>query len=169
MSSAANPPSEQHFTLDKWRLYFHETNSNNWDASTYIFVADIFSLEQFWTVMAALGQDIISGTYLFLMRGDIPPRWEHYLNNKGGSYSMRISKDQAAEVWKLYSVDMVSENLATAPDIIQGISISPKKNHCVIKVWNKDSKVGKISKIPCLHPSVAKDGIHYTLHVDRSM
>jgi hypothetical protein len=42
------------------------------------------------------------------------------------------------DAWRELSLRLVIEQLCSVPDLINGISISPKKGFCVIKIWNKN-------------------------------
>jgi hypothetical protein len=60
-------------------------------------------------------------------------------------------------------------NVATVPeDIIQGITISPKKGFHVIKLWNKEaSKFNKSTGLAVIDKRVAD--VRYTPHVEKKM
>ena len=75
---------------------------------------------------------------LFLMRKGINPMWEDPLNCKGGCFSYKISNKHVSSVWKMLSYILVGESLSHDKSIrknINGITISPKKHFCIIKIW----------------------------------
>jgi len=75
---------------------------------------------------------------LFLMREGISPTWEDSRNRAGGSFSYKVSNKIVPNIWRDLTYVLVGETLGTSNAIqsnINGITISPKKNFCVIKVW----------------------------------
>ena len=60
-------------------------------------------------------------------------------NNKdGGSFSYKISNHLLEDVWKKLVYALLGNTLTDDENIlknINGISISPKKNYCIIKLW----------------------------------
>jgi hypothetical protein len=80
---------------------------------------------------------------LFLMRDGILPMWEDNKNKNGGCFSYKVNNKNVASVWKNLSYTLVGECLTTDKRLrpnITGITISPKKNFCIIKIWlsNRD-------------------------------
>ena len=63
-----------------------------------------------------------------------------YLTTRGRlfCFSYKISNKNVASVWKNLSYTLVGETLTEEKTIranINGITISPKKNFCIIKIW----------------------------------
>jgi len=78
----------------------------------------------------------------FIMREHIQPIWEDQNNIKGGCFSLKIYKENIQEKLFELSALLLGENLGKTDDIsnnINGISISPKKNYYIIRIWIKDS------------------------------
>jgi hypothetical protein len=72
------------------------------------------------------------------MRDGIKPMWEDPKNKKGGCFSYKINNKNVSSVWKNLSYSLVGESLTEDVNVrpcINGITISPKKNFCIIKVW----------------------------------
>ena len=83
------------------------------------------------------------------MKNNIKPIWEDYENSKGGCLSYKINTDYVYEVWKKLNYYLIGETLINDKEIIyniNGISISPKKNFCIIKLWIKDTQIFKKSQ-----------------------
>jgi hypothetical protein len=69
------------------------------------------------------------------------PMWEDENNKNGGVWSFKITKEEADDVWFKLCTYMIGENICENVEIckyINGISISPKKNFCIVKIWNSD-------------------------------
>ncbi len=166
---AAPIAGPEHRLSNYWKFYFHRTDDSKWNRSSFVDIAKVASVEQYWSIQKELGHDITESAYIFLMAGEVPPLWESHENVKGGSYSMRIPRRVAAEVWERYAAAMLAEDLVPAPDRIVGMSIAPKKAHCIIKLWNLQVKDRNETHVKRLHEAVSADGIHYTPHVERRM
>ena len=82
------------------------------------------------------------------MRKGIKPMWEDKLNRDGGSFSFKIINKNVKEIWDNLSCLLAGEcifNLDSDDNLnINGITISPKKNFCIIKIWVKDCSKNKI-------------------------
>ena len=78
---------------------------------------------------------------LFLMREGVSPTWEDDKNRDGGSFSYKLQNRLVPEAWKELSYRLVGETLlepVAQARKVNGITISPKKNFCIIKVWMCD-------------------------------
>jgi hypothetical protein len=97
---------------------------------------------------------------LFLMRNNIDPLWEHKDNIRGGSWSIKLQKGDLYDIWTTISIYLINENISD--ENINGISISPKKNFCIIKIWTKNNNtdITKINKIE----TISYDGIIFKAH-----
>ena len=80
---------------------------------------------------------IVKNCMLFLMRKGIQPTWEHEKNRHGGCFSYKINNRQVTNSWKNLSYVLLGETLTESKlsKYINGITISPKKNFCIIKIW----------------------------------
>jgi hypothetical protein len=126
---------------DKWVLWFHNPNDTNWDFSSYMNVYEINSIETFWDVFNNINKSNVENGMFFMMRKDIKPLWEDDKNKEGGCWSFKILKKNIFDSWLDVCVNCVNETLARDSEninLITGISISPKKSFCIIKIWNND-------------------------------
>jgi len=77
------------------------------------------------------------------MKDGIQPIWEDTENKKGGCWSFKIIKKDIYNSWLELSIHLLGGYiLKSTNDVsqINGISVSPKRSFCIIKIWNKDSK-----------------------------
>jgi len=75
---------------------------------------------------------------LFLMRDGIKPIWEDVKNRNGGCFSYKISNKSVYSVWKELCYVIVGNTISNKSSFVSGVSgitISPKKNFCIIKLW----------------------------------
>ena len=82
----------------------------------------------------------------------------------GGSWSLKISKNEIKKKWDRISIALLGENISLdKSNIINGISISPKKNFCIIKIWNRDKKFNIVSLLNMIE-GVSFEGMIYKPH-----
>ena len=123
----------------KWNLYYHLPNNTDWDLSSYSnLVASIDTLETVIKVNEKLTENVVKNCMLFVMREGITPMWEDPKNRKGGSFSYKISNKYVPDIWKHLFYLLCGESLCTNEEYnqyVNGITVSPKKNFCIIKIW----------------------------------
>ena len=123
----------------KWHLYYHLPDNKNWDLSSYTTIlGDIHTAEEVIAINEIIPDQVVKSCMLFLMRTGITPMWEDPKNRKGGCFSYRISNKQVPEIWKTLFYLCCGETLTSNPKDfhhINGITISPKKNFCIVKIW----------------------------------
>ena len=81
---------------------------------------------------------------LFAMRDGITPMWEDKQNRNGGCFSFKVLNKQVYQVWKTLFYALCGETLCRDrkySNLINGITISPKKSFCIVKVWLRDCSV----------------------------
>ena len=103
---------------------------------------------------------------LFVMRAGITPMWEDIKNRDGGCFSFKVANRIVHEVWKnlFYSLcgETLSENSKYNKNI-NGITISPKKNFCIIKIWLINCDLQDPSILTHI-PNLSKQGCLFKKH-----
>ena len=131
--------SPKYQLLGKWDLYYHLPHDNKWDVSSYtIILGDIDYAEKVIAINESIPESVIKSCMFFVMRTGITPMWEDPKNRLGGCFSYKVINKQVAEVWKTLFYMMCGETLTTNKshsNHINGITISPKKNFCIVKIW----------------------------------
>jgi hypothetical protein len=135
----AEAEEEDTFLNDTWSVYFHDPLDVNWNLQSYIRLHNICTVEDFWTVHHALAGKLCHGMFFF-MRIDTFPCWDDPSNIKGGCLSMKVLKENLEKFWLTMCMRVASETLLLPQyhdkhDVINGISASPKKYFCVVKIW----------------------------------
>lgn len=132
----------EHITNDKWDLYYHLPTDPNWDLRSYkIIMKDIQNYESALALNNNIKSGVVKNCMLFLMRSGITPRWEDPNNRNGGCFCYKVHNKTVYQSWTLLFKYIISETLSNNPKInsnINGITISPKKNFCIIKIWMKN-------------------------------
>ena len=133
-----------HKLNDKWVLYHHLPSNKDWTLSGYdVVMKDIDSVEKLITLNESIPEDIVKYSMLFLMKQGITPLWEDPKNITGGNFSYKVINKNVHEVWKQMFYLICGGSLCVDPahnQYLNGITISPKKNFCIIKVWMNTSQ-----------------------------
>ncbi len=125
-----------HKLENKWSLWFHKINDHNYTLSGYNKIYEFDKVEYFIKLYREINN--FSAGMFFLMKDDIKPMWEDEKNIKGGCWSFKVLKKNINSLWYNLSILIISNNiLETMEDhkFINGISLSPKINNCIIKIW----------------------------------
>jgi len=137
--------THRHDLLGKWNLYYHLPHDKNWELSSYkTIMPDIDSAEKMISINENMSENIVKHSMLFVMRKGITPMWEDPKNRDGGCFSFKVINKQVPAVWKSLFYSLCGESLCIDSKynpIMNGITISPKKNFCIIKIWMKDCSI----------------------------
>jgi hypothetical protein len=88
-----------------------------------------------------INETIVVKSMLFIMRDGILPMWEDPRNKNGGCFSFKIPSNIIHSVWWDFVFLLCGETLMNDPakkQLINGLTISPKYDHSIIKIWFKD-------------------------------
>jgi hypothetical protein len=150
---------------DKWVLYHHLPSDKNWTLSGYtVIIKDMDTVEKTISINELLPDIIVKYSMLFLMRSGISPLWEDPKNACGGNFSYKVVNKHVHEVWKQMFYLLCGESLCIDPKYnpyINGITISPKKNFCILKIWLSTKKYQDPSIITPI-PNLTKHGAVFT-------
>ena len=127
-----------HNLSDKWTLWAHLPHDTDWSAASYIKIHKLTSVEESICLKEALNEEVVLNCMLFLMLGDVLPMWEDKNNCSGGCFSYKISNKHVFETWWELVFCLLGRTITTHDDFrksIMGITISPKKNFCIVKIW----------------------------------
>lgn len=132
-----------HLLKQHWTLWAHLPHNTDWSLKSYIPVATFTTIEETIAVMETLPTKVIENCMLFIMKKGVWPTWEDTQNRNGGGFSYKISNKNVSVVWKELSYMLVGETISKNSDFVSsvvGITISPKKNFCIIKIWMSNCK-----------------------------
>jgi hypothetical protein len=151
---------------DSWALYYHLPDDSRWDLASYtLLVSGINDAEKLISFNEVIPDVIVKNAMLFLMRGTIQPIWEDERNRKGGYISFKVLNKYVYMVWKTMVYGVCGETLFEKPEdnaVINGLSISPKKSFCIIKVWLSDGEKRNAVFTPIANLLTGPDDIKYT-------
>jgi hypothetical protein len=151
----------------KWDLYFHLPNDKDWKLTSYkIINKDISNVDELITTNEYLSDKIVKYCMLFVMRSGITPMWEDPQNRKGGCFSYKVSNKHVYDIWKIlfYSLcgETLCKNIEKSP-LLNGITISPKKNFCIVKIWLLNCSLQDPSEIIDI-PNLSTQGCIFRKH-----
>ena len=124
-----------------WCLWYHSINDTNLKKNSY---KNLFTLKNLFDVKCI--NDIIDKIHLqngmfFIMRENIFPTWEDPDNRNGCCISFKVPSSFLKEQWNTILNGVLSEDIltdSTNTEYINGISIAPKKEFNIIKLWLRD-------------------------------
>lgn len=160
-------PTPQHSLLDKWNLYYHLPHDKNWALSGYTIIMDsIDTIEKVIALNETIHENIVKNCMLFVMREGITPMWEDPRNRNGGCFSYKVINKAVPEVWRNLFYALSGESLCVDDSHnkhINGITISPKKNFCIIKIWLDTASLQDPNVIIQI-PNLSKQGCLFKKH-----
>ena len=164
MHSSNNENAEESLKYplrSQWTFYAHLPHDTNWKLDSYKKLSDFDFMEKVIAINETVPEQMIKNCMLFLMRSHVKPIWEDKHNRDGGCFSYKISNKDVATVWRHLSYLATGESLLLdkhkTKAKINGITVSPKKNFCIIKIWldgcgNKDATTINYSNIKGISP-----------------
>ena len=133
-----SPSAVEHTLHDKWVLWAHLPHDTDWSLKSYIKIIELETMEQVISLYNSVPALMVKNCMLFLMRKGINPTWEDPKNSEGGCFSFKVSNKNVPSVWKSLSYLLTGETLSNNykfQESITGITISPKKSFCILKIW----------------------------------
>jgi hypothetical protein len=146
-----------------WTLYYHDPNTTSYVIESYIPLITFHTVEELGALSSLLQEKHVLNGMFFLMREGIEPVWESKDNRDGGAWSIKVYAEKVYRLFMDIIFMTVGETLCRDDVEINGITISPKPKFCLIKIWNRDSKVTDTTVIntPAF---IAKESIQYKPH-----
>jgi hypothetical protein len=127
-----------HALNNKWNLWAHLPQDPDWTVSSYKKIYKFTNVEETIAITESLPESLLKNCMLFIMKDGISPMWEDPKNRNGGCFSYKISNKNVTEVWCNLTYLLVGESISkNSPFVnnVTGITISPKKNFCIVKIW----------------------------------
>jgi hypothetical protein len=158
---------QQHIILqDSWNLYAHLPHDTNWMLDSYKNILRFNTIEESIALFETLPDSMVKNCMLFLMKNDIKPIWEDPLNRNGGCFSFKVSNKDVVKAWKYLCYSIIGRTISKNKTLLNGVNgatISPKKNFCIIKIWVKDCNTINTKFIQAV-PGLDKTGVIFKKH-----
>lgn len=129
---------------NNWQVYIHYPNDINWNLDSYKFISNINNIETAIKLFNLISDELYTKCMFFLMRNNITPTWEDINNINGGAFSYKINNSHTKQIWKKICYQTIGETLLkdiTNSTNINGITLSPKKNFSILKIWTKNCNI----------------------------
>ena len=152
-----------------WCLWAHYPHESNWSPESYIKIHTFQTVEDMIAINETLilSDVLLKSCMFFLMRESILPFWEDDSNKHGGCFSYKVQNKIIVECWKKLTYSTVGNSISSDQDFnecVNGITISPKKYFCIIKVWMKNKEHQNPDIICKGIPGIITDGCIFKLH-----
>jgi len=127
--------------LSEWTLWCHlpfRTNQDDWTLGSYKNVYTFSDLKDVMATMETMPDKFFLNSVLFIMRKGVSPMWEDKAHRKGGCFSFKVPNKYVGGVARQLTYAMVGETISNLREFnqnVSGISISPKKGSCTVKIW----------------------------------
>jgi hypothetical protein len=153
----------------KWILWYHDPNNSDYSLESYIRISEITTVEDFWTIVEAISSEAWNSGMFFLMRDGYRPLWDAPENDKGGAWSKKVDASETFNVFVDCMVHSIAGKFLTKNnDTVVGITLSPKGNFHIIKIWNNSTTISDRKLFsPTLRMKLGDD-IAYKAHNLRS-
>lgn len=137
----------------KWVLWLHYPNDQNWGMTGqdhYNRVMEITDMKQVISLNKHMEDSLIQQCMVFIMKDGIQPIWEDPHNREGGRFSFKIPNQVVPDVWRKMTMHLLGGTLVEDPEFAQrinGLTISPKRAFCIVKLWMKDCTYTDVSPV----------------------
>jgi hypothetical protein len=171
-AAPATGPVTHPIPTGSWSVYYHEPEDDTWTVESYKKLQTVSSWEGMGTLLRELGPHKTTNGLLRVMRGDNSPLWEDNANFlHGGTYCLKVWRRNAIDVFNRYLAAAALGICAKDPaNTIIGVTISPKRESCIIKIWNLDTKrFGKPTDLEILHDDIKYEEILYRRNTEQRM
>ncbi|MBW0543052.1 hypothetical protein O181_082767 [Austropuccinia psidii MF-1] len=154
----------KHPLYSSWTLWFDNASNSaknnkasNWDDLIQR-VMEVESVEEFWGLYNNIVPPslIHVGSNYYLFKGGIKPAWEDPSNQKGGRWTIQLSRDRSRDLidkWWLYTMlAAIGETFETPftangkppanmcfTDEVTGVVVSSRKSFFRISIWTRSS------------------------------
>ena len=149
----------------KWCLWYHSINDNKWTKESYKKIININNLLDYHFLQKNFERQHLQNGMFFVMRDDIFPTWEDPKNRMGGCVSFKYDNNILKEFLRIILL-CITGNLSTDGNLneINGISISPKKEFNITKIWLKDDSKDYKKIVKEYDPLIKLDKSIYKKH-----
>lgn len=142
-----------HILNDQWTLWAHLPHNADWSLKSYIPIMTFKTMEDAISVTESLPPVLVKNCMLFIMKKGINPSWEDPQNREGGSFSYKVANEDVPRTWSELTYRLVGGTIGTGSfnQCVTGITISPKKLFCVVKIWMTSCSHQNASAISAVH------------------
>lgn len=126
----------------QWSLWYHSVTDKSWKKNSYKELFTIKDLYGLKTIHDVIMRHHLQNGMFFMMRDDIFPTWEDPDNREGCCISFKVGSDVLKEQWMMIVNQVLGEDILHEmgeTTEINGISVAPKKEFNIIKLWMRNN------------------------------
>ena len=132
---------EPYSLKSEWTLWFHSIKDNNWNKGSYKKIYTLTNYFDYPLLLSIFKQNHYQNGMFFIMKSGIFPNWEDPHNRMGGCLSFKVPSEKVINSWNQILVNCINETIMKCDNNkVNGISISPKKEFNIIKIWFSDNE-----------------------------
>jgi len=152
-----------------WILWYHDPENHDYSLNGYVRIADLSTPQQMWSVIEAIPKDAWECGMFFFMRDGFKPLWDCPENEHGGSWSKKVDISNIYDIFIDLMVHCVANDvLVKNKETLAGITVSPKGQFSIIKVWNTSIAINDRTNLNVKIPMFpVGDDVTYTAHKSR--
>ena len=152
-----------------WVLWYHDPASKDYSIKGYVRIAEVTTIQQFWTLVDSIQKEAWECGMFFFMKGKILPMWDAPENEHGGTWSKKIEISKTYDAFIDLMVHCITDELMNSKnETLVGLTLSPKGQFHIFKIWNT---LSSISKTDVLNQNMTffpiTDDVVYTPHKAR--
>lgn len=133
-----------HSLCTKWCLWAHLPHDTDWSINSYKKIHTFDTLEDGIALCSIIPDKMVKNCMLFLMKDGILPTWEDKANKNGGCFSYKVANKNVHDNWTKMFYLLIGATISKNNEFyskINGITISPKKSFCILKIWTEDCSI----------------------------
>ena len=156
-----------HLLSNKWTIWIHMPLDKDWSLSGYKNIITLDNVENSIAIISIMPDILIKYSMMFIMKENIQPLWEYKDNKNGGSFSYKVSNKLVVLTWTNLFYALIGNTISNDENFtknITGITISPKKNFCIIKIWMKDCSMQNCALINHSNIGLSSQGCIFKKH-----
>jgi hypothetical protein len=160
-----------HILKHRWNLWAHLPQDLDWTSKSYKLIYKFKTIEDTIAITESSPDPLIKSCMLFVMKDGINPVWEDPKNRNGGCFSYKVSNKNVCDVWRELNYVLVGETIGNNSSFVKcvtGITISPKKNFCIIKIWMTNCDHINPSVVTSEVKGLISQGCLFKKHIDNS-
>ena len=141
---------DKHQLFECWTLWAHLPHDTDWSLKSYQKIMKLKYIEEVIALVNSVPDLMIKNCMLFLMRDGINPTWEDPANVNGGCFSFKIPNKNIAKIWRDMVKVLTGETISNDQKFlvnVNGLTISPKRSFCILKIWMKTLEYNDPTKI----------------------
>jgi hypothetical protein len=125
-----------------WILWYHDPNNSDYSLESYIRIAAITNVDEFWSLVDTIQKDAWESGMFFFMREGFRPLWDAPENERGGAWSKKVDAHDTHAVYIDCMVHCIAGSFLTRNnETLVGVTVSPKGQFHIIKIWNTTTAV----------------------------